>query len=282
LSISREKLQAVKEWGNYNIENTVLPFRVITLFYNTKEEPLKKKDFRQALTYAINKEEVVKNSTGNKGKLAHNSYAALEPLQAGTKEKYTFNLEKANQLLAGEGWVLQDGKRMKDGKPLSLTITTLADHDFEDSARKIKASWEKLGIEVTIAAVSGSELRDQIVPNRTYNILLSSLLLNSDLDQYVIWHTTQASEGNVSGISSPKLDKLLEDARRTLDPKLRTEKYQEFSRHLLDESPAAFLYYPNYTWIYSNRVEKLNFAEFQEPVDRFRSAHEWILKRPII
>ena len=86
----------------------------------------------------------------------------------------------------------------------------------------------------------------------------------------------------VSGISSPKLDKLLEDARKTLDPKVRAEKYVEFSKHLLDESPAVFLYYPNYTWVYSNRVENVDFSEFHEPVDRFKSVADWILKRPII
>lgn len=282
LALSRQKLSEIKNWKNYKSETPALPYRLITLFYNTKETPLNDKNIRQALTYAIDKNDVAKNSTDAKGKVAANSYAFLESLQAGTKEKYSFNLEKADQLLVSEGWELKEGKRIKDGKPFSLTITTLADHEFEDSATKIKASWEKLGIEVTITAVSGTELRDQIVPNRAYDVLLSSLLLNSDPDQYVIWHTTQVSQGNVSGISSPKLDKLLEDARKTLDTKVRTEKYVEFSKHLLDESPAVFLYYPSYTWVYSNRLGNLDFSEFREPVDRFKSASDWLLKRPLI
>ncbi len=282
VSLSRESLSEIKDWKNYKVESPILPYRLLTLFYNTKESQLKEKNVRQALTYAIDKSEIVKSSSGLKGKVAANSYAFLETLQTGTKEKYTYNLEKANTLLTSEGWELKEGKRVKDGKQLSMAITTLADPEFEETATKIKSSWEKLGIDVVVTAVSGSELRDQIVPNRTYTVLLSTLLLNSDPDQYVIWHTTQASEGNVSGISSPKLDKLLEDARKTLDKKVRTEKYQEFSKFLLDEAPAVFLYYPSYTWVYSNRVGNINFSEFHEPVDRFKSAKDWILKRPII
>lgn len=282
LSVGRNKLAQLRDWSNFKVETPALPYRLSTLFYNTKEAPLNEKNIRQALTYAIDKNEVVKNSNGVKGKVATNSYALLEALQVGTKEKYTFNIEKANQLLSSEGWQLTQGKRMKEGKQLSLTVTTLADDEFEDSAKKIKTSWEKLGIEVTVAAVSGSELKDQIVPNRTYSVLLSSLLLNSDPDQYVIWHTTQVSEGNISGISSPKLDKLLEDARRTLDLKIRSEKYQEFSKHLLDESPAVFLYYPNYNWVYSNRLQGLDLSSFREPVDRFKSTSKWFLRRPLI
>ena len=282
LSLSRKGLSEIKDWKKYRIESPILPYRLLTLFYNTKESQLKEKNVRQALTYAIDKNDIVKSSSGLKGKVAANSYAFLETLQTGTKEKYTYNLEKANTLLTAEGWELKEGKRIKDGKQLSLAITTLADQEFEETATKIKLSWEKLGIDVVVTAVSGSELKNQIVPNRIFTVLLSTLLLNSDPDQYVIWHTTQASEGNVSGISSPKLDKLLEDARKTLDPKVRTEKYQEFSKHLLDESPAVFIYYPSYNWVYSNRLVKVNFSEFHEPVDRFKSAKDWILKRPII
>lgn len=282
LSLSREKLVELSDWKNYQAETPALPYRLVTLFFNTKEAPLTEKNVRQALTYAIDKVNVVENSNGTKGRIAANSYALLDTLQIGTKEKYDFNLEKAGQLLSASGWELKDGKRVKDGKVLTMTITTLSDHEYEDSATKIAKNWEKLGIEVNVAAVSGSELKDQIVPNRTYNVLLSSLLLSPDPDQYVVWHTTQVGQGNVSGISSPKLDKLLEDARRTLDPKIRTEKYVEFSKHLLDESPAVFLYYPNYTWVYSNRVGNLNFEDFREPIDRFKSAHEWVLKRPLI
>lgn len=282
LSIGRENLSKVKDWKKYKVESPILPYRLVTLFYNTRESQLKEKNVRQALTYAIDKNDIVKSSNGPKGKMAANSYAFLSTLQAGTKEKYSYDLNKANTLLSSEGWVLKDGKRVKDGKQLSLAITILADQEFEDAAKKIKSSWEKLGIDVVVTAVSGTELKDQTVPNRIFAVLLTTLLLNPDPDQYVIWHTTQASEGNISGISSPKLDKLLEDARKTLDPKVRTEKYQEFSKFLLDEAPAVFLYYPNYNWVYSSRLDKANFSDFHEPVDRFKSAKDWILKRPII
>lgn len=282
LSVSREKLRELASWKNFQIEAPTLPYRLINLLYNTKIAPFNEKNVRQALTYSIDKSEVVKNNTGDKGKIAANSYALLDSQQAGTKEKYTFSLEKADQLLKSQGWELVDGKRMKDGKQFTVTITTLADKEYEDTATKIAANWQTLGIDVAVTAVSGNELKDQIVPSRDFNVLLTSQLLSSDQDQYVMWHTTQTAEGNVSGISSPKLDKLLEDARRTLDPKVRTEKYQEFSKHLLDESPAVFLYYPSYTWVYSNRVENVSFEEFREPVDRFKSAKNWVLKRPLI
>src|SRR3990167_3684316 len=39
LSSSREKLPEVNPWKNYKVETAALPYRLITLFYNTKEAP---------------------------------------------------------------------------------------------------------------------------------------------------------------------------------------------------------------------------------------------------
>ncbi|HSX58038.1 MAG TPA: ABC transporter substrate-binding protein [Candidatus Saccharimonadales bacterium] len=282
LAGSRGDLAKVSDWKNYKVAQPSLPYQLVTLFFNTKEAPLSEKNIRQALTYSLNKEELVKDSLGSKGKVASNSYADIPALQENIKEKYSFNLDKANSLLTAEGWTNTGGKLVKDGKLMTVTITTLAEPDYENTAQQIKKSWEKLGIEVTIQAVSGSELKDSIVPNRSFSVLLSSLLLNSDPDQYVLWHTTQIKEGNITGVAQPKLDKLLEDGRKSLDPKVRVSKYQEFAKHLLDEDPAVFLYYPNYTWIYSNRLQNLDLKDFRETFDRFSSSDSWSLNRPLI
>lgn len=272
----------IKNWSNFKTVRAVLPYRIVTLYFNTKDEVLKDKPVRQALSYSLAKEEIVKNQQGLKGKIAYNSFPALEIYQKNAKEKYPFNLEKADSLLTGVGWETREKVRVKNSKNLSLTITTLSEGEFKDTAEKIKKAWEKLGIEVNINYVSGRVLKEQIVPNRSFTVLLSSQQLNPDPDQYVLWHTTQTREANVSGIAQPKLDKLLEDGRRNLDTKVRDEKYQEFTRLMLDEAPAVFLYYPNYTWVYSNRIKNIDLKNFLEPSDRFQSIDKWEIKKPLI
>lgn len=269
------------KWANFQVKKASFAYREVMIFFNNQEGILGEKNVRQALAYATPKVEILKNSFGKKGEIAINSLPNINKFQANSKEKYIYSLEKANSLLDNSGWVLQDGFRYKNSKKLSLSITTIDDQEFEDSALKLRNSWSKLGVEVNIELVSGNELKNQIVPNRTFSVLLTSQLLNFDPDQYVLWHTTQIKESNISGITSPKIDKLLEDGRRTSDPKIRVEKYQEFTRILLDEVPAIFLYYPSYNWLVSKRVENIDLADFRVPEDRFKNIESWQIKKPL-
>lgn len=271
----------LKSWTNFSVYQATLPYRLSAIFFNTRDENLKEKGLRQALAYSIPKEEIVKTLGGPKGKIAVSSFAEVDFLGIKGQEKYKYNPEKAKQLLKNLGWEYKDNFLFKNGKKLSLTITTLPDSDSLDSAKKIQKSWRTLGVDVEINIVSGIELKEQIVPNKIFTVLLSSQLLNPDPDQYVWWHTTQTNNANITGIASPKLDKLLEDGRKITDIKVRKERYQEFSRILSDESPAVFLYYPRFVWICSKRVKNISLKDFLEPQDRFLNSGNWIIENPL-
>jgi peptide/nickel transport system substrate-binding protein len=271
-------------WKNFTTTQKPLPYRLVIAFFNTRSELFNEdnKQLRQALAYAVSKEDLITNSNPPRGVIAYNSMPLTNQMQEKTVEKYKFSLKKAEEELKLNGWNLEaDGRRHNKDKKLEFSITTISDPAFIDLANKLKSSWEQIGAQVRVVAVSGLDLKDKIVPNRQFDILLTSQLLNSDPDQYVLWHTTQREQANVSGIASPKLDKLLEDGRKTLDEKVRAEKYREFTRLLLDEVPAIFLYYPNYSWIYSKKINGIDLNNFVEPEDRFDGADGWEIKRPL-
>lgn len=277
-----ETREALIGWKNFNTDVSVLPYQLVTAFFNTKNDFLNEKLVRQALTYAIPKEQIVKGPSGTKGTVAFDSLPDLPMYQTDSKEHYPFDLKKAASDLNNLGWVLNNGVRMKEGRKMSLTITTLKDTSLEDTATKIQQAWKNLGIEVNLKFVSDSEMKDQVVPNRIFDVLITQQVLDPDPDQYVLWHTTQIQESNLSSISSPKIDKLLEDGRKTLVPNLRNDLYHKFTRILLDEDPAVFLYYPNYIWIHSTRIGNIDLSRFRWPVDRFENADNWEIKRPLI
>lgn len=273
--------QGLTGWNNFRIIDNYLSYELVLAVFNTKDEVLEKA-VRQALSLATPKGSLISDTFGKKGVVAANSLPNISSLQNGTKEKYPYNLDKANTLLTNAGWVLQDNFRYKNGKKLKVTITTMDTPEFVDSATKMQNSWLKIGVDVSIIKVTGAQLKDQIVPSRNFSVLLTSQLLSSDPDQYVLWHTTQIKESNISGITSPKIDKLLEDGRRSSDPKVRADKYQEFTRILLDEAPAIFLYYPRYTWLVSKRIQNINTADFRFPEDRFKNSSSWKINSPLI
>lgn len=271
-----------EDWQNFQVQETSLAFQEVVAFFNLRNDILKEKMVRQALAYATPKEAILSNSFGKKGTLAVNSLPNLTVFQKDASEKYPYNLDKAATLLSNSGWVLKDNFRYKDNKKLSFTITTIDDPEFTDTAIKLRDSFRKIGVDVDVVIVSGLDLKNQIVPNRDFAVLVTSQLLGTDPDQYVLWHTTQTRYSNISGIATAKIDKLLEDGRKTSDPKVRADKYQEFTRILLDEEPAVFLYYPRYVWLVSKRISGIDLKNFRVPIDRFESIDKWTISKPLI
>ena len=107
---------------------------------------------------------------------------------------------------------------------------------YLDLAESIATSWrETLGVQVDVKVVSGV--------TSDYQIILADFTPPVDPDQYSIWHSTQPT--NFTHFSNLKIDKLLEDGRRTSDQKLRQEIYQDFQRFLLEDCPAVFLFKSN-------------------------------------
>lgn len=188
------------------------------LFFNNNDVILTSKPARQALAYAIKDKEFGKErsiSPIDKSSWAYNNLV----------KTYDYDAERAKTLFA------QD---IKDPKSQKLELKTML--QYLDIAESIASSWrETLGIQVDVKVVSSV--------TSDYQILLADFTPPIDPDQYSIWHSTQAT--NFTHFSNLKIDKLLEDGRRTSDQKLRKEIYQDFQRFLLEDCPAVFLFKSN-------------------------------------
>ena len=104
-----------------------------------------------------------------------------------------------------------------------------------DTAEKIAKDWEEIGVKTTVLVSS-------ITPSQ-YQAYITIIDIPIDPDQYAFWHSTQEA-ANISNYSDPRIDKLLEDGRAELNLEDRRGIYLDFQRYLVEDSPAAFLYYP--------------------------------------
>lgn len=204
----------LENWPNTKIEKTIKYDRYTAIFFNTQVEKLADKPIRQALAYAVNKRwEPRATSSYNPNSWAFNS----------TVKAYGLDLENAKELIGQD-----EGKSPLEKISLSTIPSML------NIAEKIKSDWEQLGIETEIKLINS--------PSEEFEALLVSQQIPRDPDQYVLWHSTQ--ETNLSKYKSPKLDKLLEDGRKTLNQDERKRIYEDFQRFLVEDSPAVFLFHP--------------------------------------
>jgi peptide/nickel transport system substrate-binding protein len=118
-----------------------------------------------------------------------------------------------------------------------LTLNIKALPQYESLAKEISKYWKEIGIKTKIEVVAG-------VPS-DFQIFLGELPVLKDPDQYTVWHTGQDS--NITNYKNLRIDKLLEDGRQTYAFEERKKIYEDFQKYLIDDMPAAFLFYP-YTY----------------------------------
>lgn len=213
--ISTPDLDLTKEGDIKTVEN---PNQSLTLFFNTDDSSLKDKAVRQAIAYAIKDK-----SQGNRRSLGPISPVswAYNPLV----KTYDYDLTKAKKFL----------------KDLSLELATQP--QYLSLAENLKNDLSQLGVSINI----------KVVTNRPSNFQLYLSIFESpiDPDQYTFWHSTQA-QTNKSHLDNDKIDKLLEDGRRTSSIPERKRIYAEFQRTFSEEVPALFLYHPKFLNITRN------------------------------
>lgn len=271
------------------------------IFLNLKDPTVpffQEKLVRQALLYAIDRQELVDRVLKGQGLVAHSPILPETWAYDNGVVKYEHNPERAEYLLTRAGWhtpnplpatigdIEEDdgGAREKGGVKLAFTLLTDDDPLRVELAREIARQWQTIGVKATLRTVGSGLVREFLIPGE-FEALLIDLELHGDPDPYPFWHSTQAnSEGqNYAGFISYEADKLLEEARCTTDSGRRTELYQRFQEIFADEVPSLLLYYPIYTYAVDEEVKGVQLGPMSDPSDRFRNIAEWyIVTRRVI
>lgn len=172
------------------------------------------------------------------------------------------NKAQAAVMLDAAGWKLEGTTRVKDGKPLQISITTTKDSQYQRAASDIMQQWQGLGIVVDKRTVDASNVSTAFVQNvlqqRNFDVLLYELSIGADPDVYAYWHSSQANRDgyNFTGYSNRNADAALASARTRPEADLRNAKYKAFARQWLEDAPAIGVYQPVLEYV----VNKTNRA----------------------
>jgi peptide/nickel transport system substrate-binding protein len=219
------------------------------LGYNLKNPLFADKRVRQAITCAINKDELVQGVLFGLGQPAYG------PFQPGTwandpdLKPFPYDPKRAERLLGEAGWkrTEDDGVLMKDGKPFRFTILTNQGNDQRiKSAQIIQYRLKKIGIDVKIRVLEWASLLTNYIDTRNFETVLMGWSLSQDPDQYDIWHSSKTGPKELNFISykNSEVDRLLEEGRGTFDKEKRRKCYYRMQEILADEQPYTFLYVP--------------------------------------
>jgi len=262
----------------YAVEHRPVNSGVYALM-NTASPVLQDKKVRQALQAGTNTQEV-------RNKLSPDLPELYLPfidsqVYGNNPAKPVYDINKANQLLTEAGWAMQGSVRMKDGQPLTLSVVTTKNNDFESALEILAKQWRALGVTVTTNIVDPSDPSQNVVQDilqpRQYDVLLYQLTIGGDPDVYAYWHGSQATSGlNFSNYKSTVSDDALASARSRVEPDLRNAKYITFANQWLADAPAIGLYQATMQYVHTKSVHALP-KDFMlvSAADRYSGVRFW-------
>ncbi len=214
---------------------------------NVAREPFDDPRVRQAINYAIDREELVEAVYFGNGVPGGPLSPGLQAWATDTSEFacYATDRDMARSLLAEAGY--PDG--FSAGILTFGTIQTVV-----DSAQVLQAQLAEVGIDVEVnVAEFGTFVQDWT--NSNFDMFVSLNGGSADPDGYL--HRTFVTDGstNVFNYSDPEVDALLDEGRTTTDMAARVEIYDELQQRLACEGPIAHLVYGTLFTAVADEVE---------------------------
>lgn len=253
------------------------------LGFNLKHKPFDDLRVRQAINYAIDKQELID------GVLLGLGEPVASPYKPGTRwtnpklKPYPYDTAKAIELLKAAGYEDHDGDGIvdKNGKPLSFEILTNQNKQREMSAVLIQRRLKEIGIDVTIRVLEWASFVGRYIKTGDFDVVLLGWSLSLDPDQFSIWHSSQQAPGqfNFIGYHNPRVDSLLERGRLELNPDKRMAIYHEFAEVLLEDSPIVYLFAGYGLPAIHKRVKGIDNPA--PPAGIGHNAYEWYIPRAL-
>lgn len=236
------QLASVKEDDKFTVKTfSTADYRAV--MYNFNNPLFKDAKVRQAMNLAIDREAIVKGMLANKGE------AAYGPLQkswanAPQKDLYSYQPEKASQLLEEAGWIKgSDGVLVKDGQRLEFDLVSPSSDPVRVALANIVAEQLKpLGISVILKPLDWSAIN---MEEADAFVVGWGSEFDPDDHTYRIFHSSQVGDGlnNLNAYQNSKVDQLLTDARINTDREERKKLYEQFQQELALDPAFNFLVY---------------------------------------
>jgi len=263
--------QNVTNPEQFNIKKAiVLEPSYVYISWNNLRPFFKDKKVRWALSYAINRQEIIDKIL----------FSAAVPISSHIfyKSKFIndklpqipYDVEKAKQLLDEAGWKDSDGDgirdKMIDGKKVDFKFTFMNNNN--PKRKKVMLiiieSLKQIGITADLQEYEWSVFLDKTKKHEFDASYSSWQLVVTPDDPYQIWHSSQAEGEGSNHISykNPEADKLLEENRITFDDVKRKEILDKWQQIVYDDQPVTFMWTETSRYFYSDRFKNTRWYAY--------------------
>lgn len=224
----------------------------------TGNKALKNLIVRQAISYSINREEIVRYLRYNTGIPAENGFIPPFLPEHHSIEGYTYNPQKAAKLLKDAGY--------PNGQGLPPITLFVASEDYA-LAEAIQAQLQNVGINLKVETEQPAILAEGVA-NGQYSFFKKSWIGDyPDAENFLsLFYSQNFSPGgiNYTHYANPLFDSLYDTALTETNDSIRTAEDTRMDKMLMDGVPVIPLYYDEVVRLVNKRISGL-------PVDPLNS-----------
>lgn len=207
------------------------------LGFNTSKAPFDKKEVRQAIAYAIDRQSLIDAVYLGAATEANSPVSPSVFGYSKDAKKYTYDVAKAKELLAQAGY--PDGFKAK----IWLNDNTVR----RDIAVILQDQLKQIGIDLQIEILEWGSYLDRLV-RKEHDMFLLGWTSSPDSDSalYALFHSkNHGSSGNRTYFTNPRMDELLDKGRESTIAEDRIAYYKEAQDIVQEELPMVVLVYPD-------------------------------------
>ena len=278
-----------------NIEKIKLSHKIIELkmpryyaiFLNQNlNEGLKDIDVRNALNVAVDKNALVSDIFKNRAEIVNQPITSTIEGHNNEIGLTEFSIEKSIQILEENGWKINEETGIREKKigkntiKLNFQLIIPQIQFLVDTAEQLKNNWEKLNVTLDIIKLNPTDVNEEVIKTRDYQMLLFGNILKNNPDIFSFWHSSEKFYPglNLSLFQNKTVDELIESIRKEMDSEKRLIGIEKLQNSIVNENPAFFLFSPYYLYVSDKNLGGLEGKILITPSDRFKNINEWYLQ----
>ncbi len=258
-----------------NSDSVVLePYHTVSwwyMAYNHNNPSLANRAVREALAYAINREELLEANLG-RGDVLSGPFTESSPFYNFEVEPRAYDEQRAAQILESAGYKLQNGIRQKGKEKLEFRF--VLDKELASNQSLflgIQAQLKKIGVSVKPQYVDHARYRELVFSQDNFDLTLNVWSFEEVEDVYPLFHSKGVM--NFIHYRNAEVDKLLDQAKGMHDYKQYKEAMKRLHAMLDKDLPYFFLWSLDLYSGISKQVKNV----FIQPYYYFTSFKEWEL-----
>jgi peptide/nickel transport system substrate-binding protein len=207
--------------------------------FNLESETFKNPKVREALSLAIDRQELVDILYFGHGKVCSGPF--LPGTGAFNEDVKTpkQDIAKAKALLREAGY--------DETHPFTFELSTSASGSGSYSAQILQYQLQKAGIVMKLRVMEWQAFLNTVVLPRKFEAVMMGWSLGLKPDAYSIWHSESRKKGgfNFVGYKNERVDTLIKQAEKTVNQDAFDALYREIFSLIVADNPYLFLVIPN-------------------------------------